>query len=606
MTLNYDIAVDLTPEFNRQLSPKFSVSLGDHGAREYTVQILQDGEPYEIEEGSTVSIVGKKSDGHIFAYACTYFDSFVRFTIEEQMTPVSGIVTCELSIIDASGNKVGSANFTYWVEPSPVTDGEASESDLQLFQQLLDAADDLDDVREILDRAVPIAEQLGDVEKLLTAFPTEEASGPLLTIIDGADGIPAKKLTLNLVPHQSGSGDPSPENVRSISGYDAVTVTRAGKNLLPFPYADGDGNTIAGVTFTVNADGSVSITGTAATATCDFYFVGGRSEYAKSGLNGTFLVQLGGYEAGLALWVAEQNGSTISVRNTPTEITFSPDKNYRIFVRSSKDYAINTTVYPMIRSAAYSDTYEKPTGHTDIDITFPTAAGTVYGGSLEINEDGSGTLTVGYATLTLNGTEEWTSSNSGMRMQTILRNGAKPNTSTQATVGAVSTYFAERTPLETYNGTIGFSIDRANPPVLAVCQTGQQDMTAESWKAYLAEHPLQIVMPITSGATYTLTAEQVTTLLGDNTLWMDADGSIDLTYRADTQKYIDSRIALLNSNLAYIENGMTASRAYTVGQFVLIGGQLYKVMASIASGATFTVGTNVVSTTVGAELTALN
>ena len=148
MTLNYDIAVDLTPEFNRQLSPKFSVSLGDHGAREYTVQILQDGEPFVIEEGSTVSIVGKKSDGHIFAYACTYFDSFVRFTIEEQMTPVSGIVTCELSIIDASGNKVGSANFTYWVEPSPVTDGEASESDLQLFQQAVDAAGD---VQRILD-----------------------------------------------------------------------------------------------------------------------------------------------------------------------------------------------------------------------------------------------------------------------------------------------------------------------------------------------------------------------------------------------------------------------------------------------------------------------
>lgn len=235
MILSYDIAVDLTPEFNRQLSPKFSVSLGDHGAREYTVRVLQGGEPYEIEEGSTVSIVGKKSDGHIFAYACTYADEYVYFTIEEQMTPVSGIVTCELSIIDASGNKVGSANFTYWVEPSPVTDGEASESDLQLFQQLLDAADDLDDVREILDRAVPIAEQLGDVEKLLTAFPTEETSGSLLTLTDGADGIPVKKLTLSLSPHQEGSGDPSPDNVRPISGYTDVTVTRAGKNLAYMP-----------------------------------------------------------------------------------------------------------------------------------------------------------------------------------------------------------------------------------------------------------------------------------------------------------------------------------------------------------------------------------
>lgn len=148
MVLNYDIAVDLTPEFNKLLSPKFSVSLGDHGSREYMAKILQSGEPYEIAEGSLVSIVGKKPDGHIFAYDCTYSDEYVYFTIEEQMTPVSGIVACELVIIDTDGHKLGSANFTFWVEPCPVSDGEASDSDLQLFQQAIDAAGD---VQRILD-----------------------------------------------------------------------------------------------------------------------------------------------------------------------------------------------------------------------------------------------------------------------------------------------------------------------------------------------------------------------------------------------------------------------------------------------------------------------
>lgn len=519
-------------------------------------------------------------------------------------TAAKGTATLQLATTAFVQNAIDDKQDTLTFDAAPTQGSTNPVTSGGVYTAVEDAKDEAEtaiaEVREESEEATAEAKEIA-----LKAFATPTASGQLITLTDGADGIPAKKLTLNLSPHQSGSGDPSPENVRSISGYQSVTVTRAGKNLLPFPYADGDGRTVSGVTYTVNADGSVSITGTAATATCDFYFVGGRSEYAKSGLNGTFLVRLGNYEAGLALWVAEQDGSTISVRNTPTEITFSPDKNYRIFVRSSKDYAINTTVYPMIRSAAYSDTYEKPTGHTDFDITIPTAAGTVYGGSLEINEDGSGALMVGYATLTLNGTEEWTSSNSGMRMQTILRNGAKPNTSTQAKVGAVSTYFAERTPLETYNGIIGFSIDSATPPVLAVCQTGQKDMTAESWKAYLAEHPLQIVMPITSGATYTLTAEQVTTLLGDNTLWMDADGTIDLAYRADTTLYINNLITGIRNNIAYIEDGMIASRAYTVGQFVLIGGQLYKVTASIASGATFTIGTNVTATTVGTELTAL-
>ncbi len=37
---------------------------------------------------------------------------------------------------------------------------------------------------------------------------------------------------VSLESKQAGSGDPSPENVRPISGYDSVTVTRCGKNLL--------------------------------------------------------------------------------------------------------------------------------------------------------------------------------------------------------------------------------------------------------------------------------------------------------------------------------------------------------------------------------------
>lgn len=37
---------------------------------------------------------------------------------------------------------------------------------------------------------------------------------------------------VTLEPKQAGSGDPSPENVRPISGWDEVTVTRCGKNLL--------------------------------------------------------------------------------------------------------------------------------------------------------------------------------------------------------------------------------------------------------------------------------------------------------------------------------------------------------------------------------------
>lgn len=43
-----------------------------------------------------------------------------------------------------------------------------------------------------------------------------------------------EKLNIEFLPKQSGTGDPSPDNVRPISGYDEVTVNERGKNLYKF------------------------------------------------------------------------------------------------------------------------------------------------------------------------------------------------------------------------------------------------------------------------------------------------------------------------------------------------------------------------------------
>lgn len=56
-----------------------------------------------------------------------------------------------------------------------------------------------------------------------------EASGNPIVI---PEYVALEKLTIDFSPIQVGTGDPSPENVRPISGWDDVTVTRCGKNLL--------------------------------------------------------------------------------------------------------------------------------------------------------------------------------------------------------------------------------------------------------------------------------------------------------------------------------------------------------------------------------------
>lgn len=60
------------------------------------------------------------------------------------------------------------------------------------------------------------------------------ASGDIITITDGAENTPLKSAVVNIEPVQSGSGDPSPTNIRPISGWTQVDGAVAGKNLWEF------------------------------------------------------------------------------------------------------------------------------------------------------------------------------------------------------------------------------------------------------------------------------------------------------------------------------------------------------------------------------------
>lgn len=56
------------------------------------------------------------------------------------------------------------------------------------------------------------------------------ASGPIVTF--RGNGAPLRSLLVNIEPVQEGSGEPSPDNVRPISGWSEANVWRTGKNLL--------------------------------------------------------------------------------------------------------------------------------------------------------------------------------------------------------------------------------------------------------------------------------------------------------------------------------------------------------------------------------------
>ena len=76
-------------------------------------------------------------------------------------------------------------------------------------------------------------------------------------------------------------------------------------------------------------------------------------------------------------------------------------------------------------------------------------------------------------------------------------------------------------------------------------------------------------------------------------------------YPTDIVAKVDGLPSDFSTLIAVTETGFKASRAYSVNNFLIVNNQLYKVTASIASGATITPGTNVTAVTVADILTQL-
>lgn len=107
----------------------------------------------------------------------------------------------------------------------------------------------------------------GDVI-IVTSEITKTDSGEICSFVDGADA-PFADLIVNIVATQSGSGDPSPDNVRPITGWTGAKIVDDSVyggfiewNQI-FNPAAGSSATSNGIIFTKNSDGSWSVSGTA-------------------------------------------------------------------------------------------------------------------------------------------------------------------------------------------------------------------------------------------------------------------------------------------------------------------------------------------------------
>lgn len=119
--------------------PMVHVSQFDVNSRTLTFNLMKGGVAYVPDADMSVTLDGMKPDNTVFSYPMTVDGSSVSIDVLTQMTVVSGHVRCEVSVSNQTG-KIGSANFILAVEESPIDSGSISESDIPIFEDLKNQA----------------------------------------------------------------------------------------------------------------------------------------------------------------------------------------------------------------------------------------------------------------------------------------------------------------------------------------------------------------------------------------------------------------------------------------------------------------------------------
>ena len=419
------------------------------------------------------------------------------------------------------------------------------------------SAQNLNDIQdaiiELEENDTAKGEQISDLEQATTA--TTIGPAAIATFDASVADMPLKGLTVDIEPVQDGEGNPSPENVRPIKGWTGCNVTRTGKNLWKSSYTQIDN----GVTLTVDSDGGCSLTG-APTAQARFienvsipagtyYLSANNSEAISTGVRLLLVSDKGG--ATIQMYLGSANkGMVVTL---PVEYS-----QIRITVHVGAALT-NTKFYPQLELGSTATAYEPYQGDT-YNVAFPSPdPGTVYGGTLMINVEGTGELTVNYGFKQITGETIISVSSTSVGQAAIIPSNVFSDAVSDPTTDGICNVY------QLVRGATTSGIRIRNTAASYIYDQRFTDL--ETAKSILNTTPVQVVYRLANPVVYQLTAEQITTLLGTNNIWADC-GNVTVTYGAylETVKAHAERLGdSILSAIAPLEASYTASRAYTVG-----------------------------------------
>lgn len=327
-------------------------------------------------------------------------------------------------------------------------------------------------------------------------------------------------------PKQTGSGTPSPDNIRPIEGRTGLQAVCCGRNLLPDL---GKEQTAYGITFAKNADGGWRIRGTATAAAIFSFAVAGDKMWIPSG---RYAVSLG---------TALPNGVTSRVEAYYKD-TLKWFKTYGNIPSESGKYTIDilgdyyTTWLVSISSGTTVDFVIRPMIQlaSDTDSAFDSFAAryalqfgeTVYGGSVDW---AAGEMTVTWKGMKL--LSSWVTSSMryvpgfvGAWMDKVLNDDYSEGQETILCSHLIGRAVYNRSRDGVYvegENTIGIQFNGASIPNYT--DTGNADQNAGLIKAYLDANDVWVAWKLKNPCPIRLTPAVIASLNGINTVYTDAD-----------------------------------------------------------------------------------
>lgn len=381
-------------------------------------------------------------------------------------------------------------------------------------------------------------------------------TGTLIHITD-ALASPMQKCEVTLEPIQAGSGDPSPTNVRPITGWTGCEAFNDPAHGGFINWNQKSKNRLASYTqngmTAVYADGCYSLSGKATGSYSQII----QPLWIKSSHVFVQRVKIIANPDNVSFEIGSLNGKLPNLTPSDLEtytvviaasgnvsmgfqrmpigtVTDGIVFSYQIFdltemfgagnepTKAEFDALFPKDYYPY--NAGKETTVSAVNGdpYQHLSVTFPDSVGTVYGGTYDfVSGDGDNDR----IEFVYDGTEDW-GKNGGYgyyvdvaQYQTLLSDDAP-----------ISNYCVGYTPgsgsgLDTW--TLRLNTSKAS--LLVKPDTSVYD-TTDKWKAYLDGHPLQVVFKRNESIPFTSTPQQVSTNAGENNVW--GDGNIEMTYKA--------------------------------------------------------------------------